>query len=315
MSSTEQIGWFGLGSMGLGMALNLQKHFSACGLPPLLYSNRTLSRGDPLRDAGAIPEEHFEMVLKKSTIIFTMISNDEVLDGLVTKALAAGISLQDKIWVDTSTVHPNTCKDVSARLGKQGVAFIASPVFGTSAVAATGELIFAMAGPAPSLKRVEPYIIDVMGRKIINLGEEAHKSCLLKISGNIFVIGFQELASEGLVLAEKTGLGVDQMEEFIGDMFGTVMQSYSKRMSSGSFAPPLNQQPGFLISLAIKDVGHAITLAEEHGVTLPTVDIAMSRLKAAREFAGYHLDSSAVYGISRQEAALPFWSKNSRQGD
>lgn len=59
--------------MGIGMALNLQKHLAAKGMPPLRYSNRTMSRGQPLKEAGAIPEESLEEVISKSTIIFTMV--------------------------------------------------------------------------------------------------------------------------------------------------------------------------------------------------------------------------------------------------
>lgn len=60
--------------MGIGMALNLQKHLAAKNLPPIRYSNRTMSRGEPLKEAGAIPEESFEDVVSKSNIIFTMVS-------------------------------------------------------------------------------------------------------------------------------------------------------------------------------------------------------------------------------------------------
>lgn len=59
--------------MGIGMALNLQKHLAPQGMPPLRYSNRTMSRGEPLKEAGAIPEETFEGVISKSNIIFTMV--------------------------------------------------------------------------------------------------------------------------------------------------------------------------------------------------------------------------------------------------
>jgi 3-hydroxyisobutyrate dehydrogenase-like beta-hydroxyacid dehydrogenase len=59
--------------MGLGMALNLQKHLQVNGLPPLRYSNRTLSKGQPLQDAGAIPETGFQEVVQNSDLIFTMV--------------------------------------------------------------------------------------------------------------------------------------------------------------------------------------------------------------------------------------------------
>lgn len=132
---------------------------------------------------------------------------------------------------------------------------------------------------------------------------------------NIFVIGFQELIAEGLVFAEKTGLGTQQMEEFIGNMFGSVIESYSKRMTTGAWAPPLDRQPGFAIPLAVKDVRHAISLGDQYGTRVPTLETALSRMDAAREYAGDSLDSSALYGIARKEAGLSFWSRNSRQGN
>lgn len=59
--------------MGLGMSLNLQKYLHINNLPPLHYSNRTLSKGDRLHDEGAIPEEKFEDVVRNSDVIFTMV--------------------------------------------------------------------------------------------------------------------------------------------------------------------------------------------------------------------------------------------------
>jgi 3-hydroxyisobutyrate dehydrogenase-like beta-hydroxyacid dehydrogenase len=43
------------------------------------------------------------------------------------------------------------------------------------------------------------------------------------------VVGLMELISEVQVFAEKSGLGTALVEEFIGNMFGPVAESYSKR--------------------------------------------------------------------------------------
>ncbi|KAK0378158.1 zinc finger protein ADR1 [Colletotrichum limetticola] len=317
MAAQENFGWFGLGSMGIGMALNLQKHLASNGLPPLRYSNRTLSRGESLREAGGLPERDFETLVLKSSVIFTMISNDEVLDSLVSKALDTWSSaiLEGKIWVDTSTVHPDTAARCSERLAKVGATFVASPVFGASPMAAAGQLIFAMAGPPTAIEKLRPFVVNVMGKSIIDMGEDVRKSSLLKISGNIFVIGFQELTAEAQVFAEKTGLGTRQMEQFIRDMYGPVIESYSKRMTTGAYAPPLGTPPGFAVSLAAKDAGHAVRIAEEHGTRIPTIETALSRMEAARKYAGESLDSSSIYGAARLEASLPFWNENSRQSN
>ncbi|ETS84133.1 hypothetical protein PFICI_02158 [Pestalotiopsis fici W106-1] len=296
------------------MALNLQKHLTAIGSSPLVYSNRTLARGDPLKAEGASPVDDFKTVVKSTDIIFTMISDDSILDALVEEATSLE-NIQGKLFIDTSTVHPSTSSAVAKALKVKGAEFIASPVFGASPMAAAGKLIFAMAGPHEQITRVSPFIQDVMGRQIINMGADVQNSSLLKISGNIFVIGFQELIAEAQVFAEKTGLGTGRMEEFIGSMFGPVLESYSKRMTSGAWAPPLGTPPGFAVSLASKDARHALAIAEEKGTQLPTLATALNRMTKAREYAGESLDSASVYGIARMEAGLPFWSENSRQSN
>lgn len=67
----------------------------------------------------------------------------------------------------------------------KGATFIASPVFGASPVAASGNLIFAMAGPEMTIERLRPFILNVMGRRIIYMGQDVQKSSLLKISGYV----------------------------------------------------------------------------------------------------------------------------------
>lgn len=68
-----QLGWIGLGSMGIGMAKNLQAHLSATASPNLLFTNRTISRGDVLKNIGAIPVITVAELAKKSDIIFSCV--------------------------------------------------------------------------------------------------------------------------------------------------------------------------------------------------------------------------------------------------
>lgn len=55
------------------------------------------------------------------------------------------------------------------------------------------------------------------------------------------VVGLMELISEVQVFAEKSGLGTALIEKFIGDMFGPVAESYSKRhVFTHSYHYPIN---------------------------------------------------------------------------
>jgi len=106
-----------------------------------------------------------------------------VLNTLIDEALTLD-TLEGKVFVDTSTVHPNTSSAVSARLQQKGAFFIASPVFGASQMAAAGQLIFAMAGPPNIIEdKLRSNIVGVMGKSITNCGEDVSKSSLLKITG------------------------------------------------------------------------------------------------------------------------------------
>ncbi|EEA25649.1 hypothetical protein TMatcc_006124 [Talaromyces marneffei ATCC 18224] len=314
--AATQIGWYGLGSMGLAMATNLQRHLSAKQGLALLYSNRTLSRGEPLQQLGAVPQPSFSDLVSKSSIIFTMVSNDAVLESLITDVIKSGESLDSKIFIDCSTVHPATITSISSQLSSKSASFLCAPVFGGNPVATAGKLVFALAGATPEVRQnvIKPLIQDVMGRKVIDCGEDPAKSSLLKIAGNIVTVSLMETVGEAQVFAEKTGLGTGAMEELIDEAFGPIAGGYSKRLTTGVYAPPLTSRPGFGVSLAIKDANHALSIAKDNGVELPSVELARNNMSSAREYGGECLDSSSMYGILRQKAGLAFWNEKSRQG-
>lgn len=77
----------------------------------------------------------------------------------------------------------------AARLKEQQASFIAAPVFGGNPIAVDGKLVFAIGGPKSATEVVKPLIQDVMGRRVIECGEDATKSSLLKIAGYVAADG------------------------------------------------------------------------------------------------------------------------------
>ncbi|EPS25235.1 hypothetical protein POX_c03639 [Penicillium oxalicum] len=299
--------------MGLAMAHNLQRHLAAKQALSLLYTNRTMSRGRPLQTVGGVPEPNFRNLVARCGIIFTMVSDDVVLQKLISDAVDSGHSLREKIFVDCSTVHPQTVRSIVDQLTIQRASYVAAPVFGGHPIAVDGKLVFALGGPKQATEAVKPLIQDVMGRKVIDCGEDAARSSLLKIAGNIVTVNMMEAVGEAQVFAEQTGLGTGPMEELIGEAFGPVAGGYSKRLTTGAYAPPIESRPGFGVSLAIKDARHALSMAGEQNVKLPGLELARANMEAARDYAGECLDSSSMYGVLRQQAGLPFWNEKSRQ--
>lgn len=124
-------------------------------------------------------------------------------------------------------------------------------MFGGNPIAVDGKLVFAIGGPRDAVGRVKPLIQDVMGRRVIDCGEDATKAALLKIAGyvhpllfffflphrglmandfsNVVTVNIMEAVGESQVFAERAGLGTGPMEELIGEAFGPVAGGYSKR--------------------------------------------------------------------------------------
>lgn len=230
------------------------------------------------------------------------------MEATADEIIAAG-SLSSKIYVDCSTVHPDTSVKIAAKITSAGGQFVAAPVFGASPMAEAGKLIFVTAGPAAATEKIAPYLQDVMGRSVIAMGEDVSKSSLLKIAGNICVVSFMEVLSEAHVFAEKTGLGSDVFESMVGNNFGPVLLSYSQRLTTGAYAPAVDGKAGFDVALAMKDARHALNCAEKAGTKLEVSEVALKNMeKATKLQPGRALDSSSMYGTLRTEAGLDFYT-------
>jgi 3-hydroxyisobutyrate dehydrogenase-like beta-hydroxyacid dehydrogenase len=189
-------------------------------------------------------------------------------------------------------------------------------------MAEAGKLIFVTAGPETATAKISPYLLDVMGRSVIPMGTDVSKSSLLKIAGNICVVSFMEVISEAHVFAEKTGLGSTVLESMIGDMFGPVLLSYSKRLTTGIYAPEPNGKAGFGVELAMKDARHALNCASAAGAKLEVSELALKNMEKAYNTVGQGeggkgrpLDSSSMYGALREAAGLDFFTDVCKERD
>lgn len=171
-------------------------------------------------------------------------------------------------------------------------------------------------GPAAALQRIEPYVKDVMGRSLINMGADVTQSSLLKIAGNICVVSFMEVIAEAHVFAEKTGLESGTLEQLLGNIFGPVVESYSRRLTTGGYAPGPSEKAGFDVALSIKDARHAQNCAKAVGARLEASEVALRNMEKAQTLQpGKPLDSSSMYGTIRVESGLDFYTDLCKKRD
>lgn len=172
-------------------------------------------------------------------------------------------------------------------------------------MAENGQLVCVLAGPKSAVQKVLPYCKGVMGRANIDYSDQPQgKATLLKIIGNTFILNMVETLSEGHTLADKSGLGNDNLHQFIETMFPGPYTAYSSRLMQGDYYK--RDEPLFGVDLARKDAKRALDLAESLGANMKDVEVADDHLAAVQKHMGSKGDIAGIYGAVRQEAGLDF---------
>ncbi len=193
---------------------------------PLILYNRTKQRSEDLsKKLGTSKTKVASTItdaVKDTDIILICVGDDAAVNSTVDTILESDV--QGKTIVDCSTVHPDTTNALEQRITAAGAAFVGMPVFGAPAMADAGSLVCVAAGKADAVKTILPYTDGVMGRATIDFSDQpAGNATLLKVIGNTFILNMVNQLSEGHVLAEKSGLGVDNLHTFISTMFPGVL--------------------------------------------------------------------------------------------
>jgi 3-hydroxyisobutyrate dehydrogenase-like beta-hydroxyacid dehydrogenase len=272
---------------------------------PLIIYNRTIKRAEDLSSTlgHSTVASSLEEAVAKSDIIFICVGDDAAVTENVEKILEGNV--KGKLIVDCSTVHPDTTAMTAKAIEAHGGKFVACPVFGAPAMAEGGQLVCVLAGPKEEVEKVVPYCKGVMGRANLDFGgHPPEKATLLKVIGNTVILSMVETISEGQVVAEKTGLGVDILHQFLEVMFPGPYAAYSNRMKSGDYFK--REEPLFAVDLALKDARHAQALANKAGVHMKNVEIATEYLTGVKEHMGARGDIAGIYGAKRVEAGLKF---------
>jgi len=173
--------------------------------------------------------------------------------------------------------------------------------------------VIVMSGDYRSKKELAYILVPAIGRKIVDLGGNLEKAPTFKLLGNSLILGSLEILAESFTLAEKSGIGAENMHQLVQDLLPEKMLvSYGDRMTQDDF----EGATGFALEGGIKDASNIRRLTAELNSPMPTVDVAHQRLLTARALhqsgnAGTSaankfetLDWSAIVAGSRVAAGL-----------
>ncbi|MBD1909390.1 MULTISPECIES: NAD(P)-dependent oxidoreductase [unclassified Leptolyngbya] len=291
----SDIGFIGLGNMGLPMAANLL----TAGYKLNVY-NRTPEKAQTLVEQGAQLVHHPADVAKSDGIVITMLANDAALEAVV---LGDGILKtlgHDGIHLSMSTVSPATARKLAELHAEQGSHYVAAPVFGRPDAAAARKLWIAFSGQTTAKERVKP-ILEQLGQGMFDFGEEPEAAHVVKLTGNFMIISAIEAMAEAFTLAEKNGIDRTALANLFGQtLFACpIYQNYGRMIAQQQFEPA-----GFKLSLGLKDVTLALQTAKESQMPMPLASLLHDRLLALVADGKSDIDWTGLALKASQEAGL-----------
>ena len=291
----ERIGFVGLGTMGAAMAGHLVRSGH-----PLTVWNRTPGRAGELVAAGAVEAVDPASLAAASDVVVVCVSDTPDVEAVLlgSDGVAAG-GRPGALVIDCSTIAPAATRDFAARLAGQGIDLVDAPVSGGSEGAQKATLTIFVGGDEPAVARARP-ILEHLGKTITHVGPVGAGQAV-KAVNQVILAGTYLGVAEGIVLALKAGLDVEQVVDALG---GGAAQSWVLANRSGRMIA--NDYPlGFKVALHLKDLGIALGLADELGADLP-VSALCAEIERGLVAAGHADDDiSAVARALRSRAGLP----------
>jgi len=179
-------------------------------------------------------------------------------DGLVS-GLGAGT-----VVADTSTIDPETARELAAAVSGAGGSLLDTPVSGSVPAALSGGLTVMVGGDADALAVARP-VLEAIGRRVVPVGGSG-SGAVVKLAVNAVVHALNQALSEAMVLAEKAGVERSVFYDVIADSAAAAPFVGYKREA---FEHPESAPVAFSLDLVAKDLRLILALAERTGAPMP----------------------------------------------
>jgi 3-hydroxyisobutyrate dehydrogenase-like beta-hydroxyacid dehydrogenase len=282
-----RLGFVGLGVMGSEMVDRfLKKGYAVTGY------NRTRSKGEWLVDHGMRWADSPREVVEASDVTFTMVANSSALSAIADGAdgLLAGMQ-PGKILIDISTVSSAASRAMAEKVREKGGDMLDCPVSGSVVTLQDGNLSVIVGGRRETFEKVKSVLEDI-GKKVTHVGDNG-LALALKIATNLS-LAVQMLAfSEGVLLAEKSGIARDvAVDVLTNSVIASPMVKYR-----GPFVLQLPAEAWFNVNMMQKDLLLALEMGRELDVPLPTTALTNEFLTAARGMGLEKEDFAVVFDV------------------
>jgi 3-hydroxyisobutyrate dehydrogenase-like beta-hydroxyacid dehydrogenase len=271
----RNIGFIGLGKMGLPMAKNLLKnHYNVFGAD--VNEDALLE----FRAAGGNTGKLDEWISDVHSIILMLPSSaivNKVLDDIISSESSRPMANHKELMIiDMSSSYPRDTKENSKKLEQNHISFVDAPVSGGVKKAVEGTLTIMAGGPADHFQKCKR-LLSAMGTNIFHVGPIG-SGHLIKAINNYLSASHLLASCEAVQLLESFGVEPDQAINVINQSTG---RSGSTEYKFPSFILTESYDSGFSLDLIKKDIGMANQLFKDSGAATSLPEIVFQKYSEA----------------------------------
>jgi 3-hydroxyisobutyrate dehydrogenase len=288
------IGFIGLGNMGLPMAINLLKAgYQVAGF------DLVQSQLDAFAKAGGKTVTNANDAAKNVDVLISMLPASRHVEGLYLgdSGLLANTNPQT-ILVDCSTISPKMAQAVASAAQAKGFEMVDAPVSGGTAGAQAGTLTFMVGGQQSAVERIRP-LLEKMGKNIFHAGANGAGQTV-KVCNNM-LLGIQMLGTcEALRLGIANGMDPKILSDIMSKSSGRnwALELYNPCPGVMDNVPSSKAYAGgFGVDLMLKDMGLATENAEALEASVPLGKLAQQLYEAHSKAGHGQLDFSSVFNL------------------
>jgi len=287
----KKVGVIGLGNIGSSVAMFLATNgFEVFGFDVRKEANDQLTQdgGTPLASAAEVSEA--------AEVLISSLPSVKALE-IVLNEIEPNIS--GKILIETSTLPLDVKLSARERITAAGGQIVDSPLSGTAMQARKGDVV-AYASADPGVVESVQDVLDGFNRKTYDLGEYG-TGTKMKIIANLLVAIHNVSTAEAMVLAEKSGLDLNQVIEVVADGAGgsRMLEVRGPMMAGGTYG-----EQGMNVGVFMKDIAIIGDYARELGVAIPLLNSSVPIYTSALSHGWGMSDTASVYAILADMANL-----------
>lgn len=285
MNPIKTVAFLGLGVMGYPMAGHLQR----AGFDVCVY-NRTSKKAEQwTQDYGGRWASTPKEAAEGADAVLTCVGNDDDVRSIVYGATGALAGMAPgSLLIDHTTTSADLARELDKACRDKQVAFIDAPVSGGQAGAENAKLTIMCGGEAADFERAVP-LFEAIGHRWRRLGP-AGSGQLCKMVNQVCIAGLLQGLSEGIRLAQVSGLDVAEVVDVLG---GGAAQSWQMDNRALTMAED-KFDFGFAIDWMRKDLEYALAEAKRLGLDMPVADLVNGFYKELQDQGMNRCDTSVL---------------------